>query len=191
MVWAITGLCFFKTKNRRFSNFLWPMSTFWGPGNVHSAQQKQWFYDIGVLLGSCFCVAFLASVFCFSRHIFRKSFPFTRKTTLSRFPTNLKKRIFFRWVAYIACACSAVRCFRPFFSLSEFSENGKKWNPSRFQGIRVFILRISPVYKENVGSRTSKKDPPMRIIAVYKENHTLGPKCCWNQWNINKILHSA
>ena len=44
------------------------MSIFGGPGNVHSAQQKQWFYDIGVLFLLLFCVARLASVFWFSRY---------------------------------------------------------------------------------------------------------------------------
>ncbi len=60
----------------------------------------------------------------------------------------------------------------------DLSENAKKLNLPRSRGIRVSVFGISPVSKENLGLRPLKNGARMEIFAVYKENHTLGPKCC-------------
>ena len=46
-------------------------------------------------------------------------------------------------------------------------ENVKKSVLSRSAGIRVSVFGISPVYKENLGSRTLKNGLPMEIVTVY------------------------
>ena len=43
---------------------------------------------------------------------------------------------------------------------------------------RCAFSNISPVYKENLGSWTLENGLRLEMFAVYKENHTLGPKCC-------------
>ena len=55
-----------------------------------------------------------------------------------------------------------------------FSKTTKKRDPSGSREILVSIFGISPVYKENAGSRSLQKGFLMGVFPVYKENATLG-----------------